>query len=302
MNGANPDTKKPARQKSAGKRAGRILAILLILLLLLTAALLAGSHFAALHYAHCGDYELTQKYIFSQALTERIDPELAAFGEACRSLSSGNYEDACSRFSALSGYRSADQLLLETKYLQAREYLSSGDLLKAQQQFQKLDTYKDSQDWLLETQLQLCRKNIESGDYLAAYRHMQKLAEQKDLTEELSSLRDDLYRQAVDLYRQGAYTEALIRFRSLGDYRDTGKFLLLASARTEFHFFTDLSAAEKIYELRDFEDGADVLLCRNMLRIFLQGSWKDEDDIFYFTSKGNGDYNSNLYYLDYGRF
>ena len=301
MKEPNLDTKELVRNRSAGKRAGKILAILLISTFLL-AALAAGSHFAALHYADSGNYLLTAKCVFSQKLTAMIDPELAAFAEACCSLSSGDYETACRQFSALPGYRSADQLMQESRYLQARKDFAEGDLEKSQLQFQTLGTYKDSQDWLLEVQLQNSLKSAENGDYLLSYRLLQKLSDQRDVTKELSSVRDALYQQAVELYHKGEYGPALARFRALEGYLDADKYILLASARTEIRSFMDFSDAEKIYEIRDFEDAMDVLLSGHILPVFLQGNWKNEKEGVFFNLDKDGGYYSNLFYIDYGDY
>ncbi|MBQ7097919.1 MAG: hypothetical protein IJN96_07555 [Clostridia bacterium] len=78
------------------------------------------------------------------------------------------------------------------------------------------------------------------------------------------------YKKALTLFEDGNYVQARAEFEELADYKDSGKYLLLADAR-----LSKVENIEVLYDLIDFEDTKEILLSDEYIIKFLTGKWAD---------------------------
>ena len=78
------------------------------------------------------------------------------------------------------------------------------------------------------------------------------------------------YNKALALFENGSYVQAREGFEELTDYKDSGKYLLLADAR-----LNTVENVEALYEIIDFAETKEILLSDSYIMRFLMGKWAD---------------------------
>lgn len=234
----------------------------------------------------------------------KFDNNLGSYVDATRMLKTGDYEQAEEAFSALSGYRDADQLLLEARYRNGEKLLNEEKFDEAYEIFMELGEYSGSADKLLEIRYEKALMLFETGSDLQGYQNMKELAETgyQRAVEGLAILNEELYNNAAKQYRAGLLDSAQKRFIELKDYKDTDKYLTLCTIKTQSREQRDGSSLERdVY--RDFRLDLDVSQCLEMIKFedaakvivwdtahaeyFLRGTWRTYDGSLFFSINGD---------------
>lgn len=147
----------------------------------------------------------------------------------------------------------------------------------------------------------------EEKDYLRAYNYLSYSVydEMNNISEIRSELKELLYAEAVDFYREGKLDQASSRF--LEGYKDSDRYQLLIEVQKSYYGLLGFGDPEKdVKKLIDFfyfEDTAEVLLSgRTITEAFLKGNWQSTTGGKYFKMSEDGHISYNLPWFDYGDY
>ena len=236
-------------------------------------------------------------------VTQIIIPEQqrkAAYEAAMTSYSTGDYEDAVAKFTALGDYNDSANKVLESKYNLASAAFDSEDYAKAETQFLELDAYLDSAQRakdsaeLLETHTAYkeALSSFNKRDYVAAISAFRKLGNYKDSEVWLESAqiaqKEASYNEALAALAAGEYENAKYRFQSLNGYKDSAAKAeeaqnahlesLYQKALTALRGKNYKDAYQQFYSLGDYKDCAEKRL--TCIKASLRSAKKGSTAIF----------------------
>lgn len=184
------------------------------------------------------------------------------YQNAVAALDEGRSAEAEAVFSAMPGYRDADDYLLRCRYALASEDLDSGDadrLLTAEETFLALGTYEDSAEKALMARYQRAGVLLETGKLEDAEALYTELGDYSDSADQVVWCR---YQRALALQDAGKWAEAAAAFEALGDYQDSVSHLAQANYELGKAALESGDAAQAIEKLSlsiEYEDAAALL-------------------------------------------
>lgn len=183
----------------------------------------SGQYIEAIErFERLGDYKdskdrivLSQKYI--------------SYYDAITLYNSGKYEDAVEAFSALGDFEDSAEWIKESKYTKAKLLFENGEYTEADAQFSSLGNYKDSADLALAARYNHACALFNDGELDLAAQLFLELGDYRDsalyaakaLAPSINEKRQLIYDNAVELYTNQYYSEALHEFESISDFSDS---------------------------------------------------------------------------------
>lgn len=210
------------------------------------------------------------------------DPELYNYLAAGNLLADKNYGEAKIKFSSMSGYLDADNMVLESDYRYAGYLADSGKFDDAVAVYRKLagTGYKDSYACINEVYYRkACYIMEKNGDYLGAYKIIKSIKEFSEDKVLMAYMQELVYAQGQNLYIEGSYDAAYDYFFIISEYSDANKYLNLIKLRKyEDSPPNNISVFRNIIKEFYFADTIDlVLYCESVATEFLKGQWKTKD-------------------------
>lgn len=336
-----PEFKLP---KLNTKKLGIAAAVIIVLIT-------AGLHIVTISYAKTEDFVDAENVIVLPTV-KYIDPQLYAYMLAANLMTKGEFDVAKEYFESMSGYLYADEMVYETDYRKAEKYADSDDFAPAVTIYRNLarNEYRDAEQKLIETKYRQGMYmydigNFESAlkvlgevrneyepaayafadiqyiwameligeeNYLKAYNVVMYAPENFD-ENDISVIKDYVYQKGQLWYHEKSYDNSLECFETLGDYKDSDKYITIINM---LDFFNSDKAEKKVAYLKtifDFEDVSEILLSNQELASeFLKGKWRTKDGKYdlYMHSDGsvedglpalNG-YENCYYYIENGEY
>lgn len=254
-----------------------------------------------------GEIQSAEKWIYAPGITRLHDPKLIQYLDASKLLAERRYAKAEEAFKRLSGYRDAETMILESRYLHAAQMMDSGAYEDAEKVYAELSEvhYKDSEEKMLETEYRKAlyvlyeEKNYELASALLSSERQNNRQGIKELRAEASS---QLYLQAQRIYRSGDYKGAEKLFKQLTQFEDSSKYLKLIKAHSPDNALVSLVPVQDLIALFEFEDTAEVLIQHERVAVeFLRGYWKASTGKKYFQISEDDVATFNLPYTDNGK-
>lgn len=138
-------------------------------------------------------------------------------------MNSKKYEFAIAAFTDLADYKDSNELLTENRYLYAKQLLEKKEYPKAKGILEELDSYKDSESLIKGIKYQKGHQYINNKDYESAIAAFSEIKEYEDSSELLAEAR---YKEGVVQFKQGAFANAKMYFKSIGkEYGDSKTYL-----------------------------------------------------------------------------
>ncbi|MEL7608305.1 MAG: trypsin-like peptidase domain-containing protein [Bacillota bacterium] len=261
------------------------------------------------NFSDAGHFYLESQYRYAAQLADANDFDKAI--EIYIELKTENYKDSGNlvnatkyRFAAYKLYAVGD---FDAAYLMAKE-LKGLEYEKAEELYNAV-LYEWGYDY------------IDKKDYLKAYEKFSEIPNYEDSAEVLETLKDTIYLEAQNDYRDENYEDAWNAFSLIKPYGQSNNYLTLLYNLVYFdedsdyyplpmyysvdydwdkpYAGTDLDA---ILNILYFEDAAEIIVSGdNLAGVFLLGKWKTSGGSYYFTMKSDGGSISNLpwYSADY---
>ena len=269
-----------------------------------------GSYLTALNFAKKGDYTSAEKCLIMPAITKLHDKQLPVYIEAGSLMEHRQYAKSKELFESIPGYLNTDTMVLEVDYCHAAQLADANDFDNAVRKYTLLaaENYKDSKIKAKDVRY---RRGLyilyEEQNYLKAYNYLSnsEYNDMNNISEIRNELKELLYAEAVELYREGNLDEADERF--LEGYKDGDKYQLLIKVQQSYYSWgLDGNIEEDVQKLIDnfyFEDTSEVLLSKDTLaEEFLRGNWKSTKGGKYFKMDDEGYISYNLPWFDYGDY
>lgn len=269
-----------------------------------------GSYLAAFSFAQKGDYSSAEKYLIAPAITKLHDKYFPAYVEAGVLMEHRQYLESRELYASISGYLDSDTLALEADYRYAAQLADANDFDNSIRKYKSLasENYKDSEEKAREVKY---RKGLyilyEEENYLKAYNYLSSSVcdDMNNISEIRNDLKELLYNEAVNFYREGKLDQADDRF--LEGYKDSDKYQLLIEVQKSYYGRFGLGDPEtdvkKLIDFFYFEDTADVLLSKQAIaEAFLRGNWQSTTGGKYFKMNDDGHISYNLPWFNYGDY
>ena len=276
-------------------------------------------------------------------LAGMADGQINAYVDAVKLLNSGDFNGAEQAFSALSGYRDSDEMVLECQYRKGMSLLSSQKFEEATAVFEALGDYSDSGEMVKEVSYQQGLSALQNKDFAVAKKTFEALAEDpcyKDsdvmcqevnyqiaiyqynkgytriaynqmselaadgyqkAAADIETLREALYTEAVNMYREDELLQAEEAFKDLANYKDSPIYLKFIDISGGFSFTDyfvnhDYLKDEIDFLIRhiQFEDANRLVFIDSpYAQEFLRGKWEtaNGDYIFSLNSEDRTSYN-----------
>ena len=114
-------------------------------------------------------------------------------------MENGEYDSAIDKFSNISIYRDAAEMVTECRYRRASDALENGDYDEAESEFSEIEPYRDSSDLILECRYRSVDELIEDGEYDNARDILSELEDNNKYASDAGSkLMECDYAEAVD--------------------------------------------------------------------------------------------------------
>lgn len=225
----------------------------------------------------------------------------ADFDRALQCADANDFETAVSILEQLEerGYESAAAKLQDVRYRQGCYLLYKRGYYKdAHNLFVQLaeEQYPGAADMVKETKYLWALDSIAKDQYVFAYEKLDEIRGYGDTDEVLEALTVAMYSEAQDLYAEGSYIKARVRFRCIYSYKDSKKYCTLIDAHTSTYLYDD--TVDSLVNIFYFEDAAELLLSRGSS--FLVGKWTGSG--YYFTMKEDESIQYNLPFINYGDY
>lgn len=306
-----PEVKTTASKKKRISSKDKILIAISAIVVVIVVGYL-GSYLAALNFAKKGEYSSAENCLLVPPITTLHDKQLPVYIEAGSLMDHRQYVKAKELFESIPGYLNSDIMVLEVEYCHAAQLADSNDFDNAYRKYTLLaaENYKDSKAKAKEVRY---RRGLyilyEEQNYLKAYNYLSnsEYNDMNDISEIRNELKELLYIEAVNLYREEELDQADTRF--LEDYKDGDKYKLLIKTRRPYYGWFGLDGdiekdVKKLIDMFSFEDTAEVLVSNtNLACEFLLGNWKTSNGGYYFKiekQKGGHDYYSSYNIPWYG--
>lgn len=135
-----------------------------------------------------------------------INKKVKVYDEAQDDFNKGKYENALDKFESIADFNDSADKIKETKYYLAKQYYDNEDYDRSKQLFEELKEYDDIDSYL--------KKILD--DYKSIDSYLDEIEIKK-----LTQLKEDIYNKACELSEEKKYKEALEKFNSILDYRDS---------------------------------------------------------------------------------
>lgn len=254
----------------------------------------------------------------------------ARYFYAAELVKAHNYDAAIAEYTSLAdeGYDDAQEQIIETRFAQGMYYLYDlQDYSSAFSVFNQLACDGYEKGFEMCDEVRYCRgcAYVEEGDFVQALYNFKTIKNYKDTSEIIDLLQGTLYEEAVsryrnkeDRYRLNDRTRYL--FSHISDYRQSSDYLQLIDADDAFNtadYFIEsdnmmdwlvkrnnqrvLSYVDALIDLFYFEDAAKLLVSyTSSADIFLHGTWKTDDGMYYFSMQEDHRTAYNLPSFDFG--
>ncbi len=239
--------------------------------------------------------------IFLPFLTNLHDPEFLPYLDGHVALGNGEYVRCRELLEPLAdaGYRDADEVLRLASYREACDAQDNGDYARAVELLKPLAKQRYADSWQRYCQvrvsygLQQVRRTANIDAVTSGMQLLKEAAADGDSAgrnalEDASSI---VYRHAVSLYNQEESSDALAYFELVKDYEDADKYIILCNA------YWGTATLQQLWEIRDFANAGDLLLCQPYICEFLLGNWKNGNGYYYFKMEANS--HNYAYYSSY---
>ena len=186
------------------------------------------SHYQkAIKSAENGSFAEAESNLFLPFITKLHDSQFVDYLQAGKLLENGQFDAAKEAFSKLTGYKKADDYLLETEYRRGVDLLNNGEYDLAEAVFQELaeSGYSESEEMIYAVKYSHAEALINEKQYDAAIEIFTDLSKSnyKDSSERILETQ---YLHAQDLLdNEQDYENAYEMFKSLGDYSDAKEAL-----------------------------------------------------------------------------
>ena len=202
-------------------------AALLLIGVGITGYLYVSHYQKALQSADNGSFAEAESNLFLPFITKLHDSQFVDYLQAGKLLENGQFDAAKEAFSKLTGYKKADEYLLETEYRRGVDLLNNGEYDLAEAVFQELaeSGYSESEEMIYAVKYSHAEALINEKQYDAAIEIFTDLSKSnyKDSSERILETQ---YLHAQDLLdNEEDYENAYEMLKSLGDYSDAKETL-----------------------------------------------------------------------------
>ncbi len=202
-------------------------ATLLVVGIGITGYLYVSHYQKAIKSADNGSFAEAEGNLFLPFITKLHDSQFVDYLQAGKLLENGQFDAAKEAFSNLTGYKKADDYLLETEYRRGVDLLSNGEYDLAEAVFQELaeSGYSESEEMIYAVKYSHAEALINEKQYDAAIVIFTDLSKSnyKDSSERILETQ---YLHAQDLLNnEEDYENAYEMLKSLGDYSDAKETL-----------------------------------------------------------------------------
>ena len=232
------------------------------------------------------------------------DSRAYAKAEAC--LESGDYATALELFQALSekDYEDSASRVLQTRYYQAKAMLDQKEYQQALAAFEDLasEGYSAAYTMIDETQYRWAIQLVQEGEYFTALAKFRSIPTYSDADYQQEIVCARIYKQGIDDYRAGLYSQAKDNFNAITGYEKADSYLDLIKIREnaddywgrdgggdlggKLTAFVVNSAIDNLKKDVSFEDAADVLLISTFVASeTLVGKWRTANNSHYIEFK-----------------
>ena len=202
-------------------------AALLLVGIGITGYLYVSHYQKALQSADNGSFAEAESNLFLPFITKLHDSQFVDYLQAGKLLENGQFDAAKEAFSKLTGYKKADEYLLETEYRRGVDLLNNGEYDLAEAVFQELaeSGYSESEEMIYAVKYSHAEALINEKQYDAAIEIFTDLSKNnyKDSSERILETQ---YLHAQDLLdNEEDYENAYEMLKALGDYSDAKETL-----------------------------------------------------------------------------
>lgn len=202
-------------------------AALLLVGIGITGYLYVSHYQKALQSADNGSFAEAESNLFLPFITKLHDSQFVDYLQAGKLLENGQFDAAKEAFSMLTGYKKADEYLLETEYRRGVDLLNNGEYDLAEAVFQELaeSGYSESEEMIYAVKYSHAEALINEKQYDAAIEIFTDLSKSnyKDSSERILETQ---YLHAQDLLdNEEDYENAYEMLKALGDYSDAKETL-----------------------------------------------------------------------------
>ncbi len=202
-------------------------AALLLVGIGITGYLYVSHYQKALQSADNGSFAEAESNLFLPFITKLHDSQFVDYLQAGKLLENGQFDAAKEAFSKLTGYKKADEYLLETEYRRGVDLLNNGEYDLAEAVFQELaeSGYSESEEMIYAVKYSHAEALINEKQYDAAIEIFTDLSKSnyKDSSERILETQ---YLHAQDLLdNEEDYENAYEMLKALGDYSDAKETL-----------------------------------------------------------------------------
>lgn len=179
------------------------------------------------------------------------------YNNAAALCESGNYDDAITQFTELSGYKDSSDRVTLTQYQKAVSLYENGQNIEAIALFKSLGDYKDSTDMILKARYSAAEAELSNGNYDKAAVEFTSLGDYSDSVQRVKELR---YKQAEAYKNSGNFNAAANTFESISGYSDSREQALVCRYTYAQQSFDnkEYDAAVKAFErLEGYSDSAE---------------------------------------------
>ena len=193
----------------------------------ITGCLYVSHYQKALQSADNGSFAEAESNLFLPFITKLHDSQFVDYLQAGKLLENGQFDAAKEAFSKLTGYKKADEYLLETEYRRGVDLLNNGEYDLAEAVFQELaeSGYSESEEMIYAVKYSHAEALINEKQYDAAIEIFTDLSKSnyKDSSERILETQ---YLHAQDLLaNEEDYENAYEMLKALGDYSDAKETL-----------------------------------------------------------------------------
>ena len=278
------------------------------------------------------EYVMAEKALKQIPFSSSLLPQESVFIKAGILMENKQYDKAIAELQNIIDYPGTKELIWEVKYRKAANLANQLEFDKAISIYKEIRGYKDSDDLIIDVtfrkasylmkkekfneSLSILNELSESGhngtnekikevyyawgnylmskdNYFLAYEKFELANGYMNTPEILSELKEILYNEAVQLYREADYSKADNRFAAINPYCDSNIYLELI----KIHQGEDSDI--NLNNLIGFEDVNELVMSSTYrASSFLQGTWRG--DLYYFTMNVDGSIDYNIPWFNYG--
>ena len=196
------------------------------------------------------------------------DGQVTAYVDAMKLLNSGDYDGAKHDFSALSGYRDSDKMVLECQYQKGKRLIADKRFEEAKTIFTELGDYSDSTEMIKEADYQRGLVEIDSGNYNEAYKIYKELASDPCYKDSDIMMNEVTYQHTVFIYESGQYGSA---YRAMKELADEG----YQKAINDLPTVAETAYGDAVNEYRIANNAADYGILASTFKIL--GDYEDSE-------------------------